>query len=87
MYDNKSKRCEIGLYQGCENKPGLLLAALENSLDRYGSDVTMFDPFVKLHNVAGNDNEAIDFVASLLTDLAIRRDMAPFDKSTYAKRN
>ena len=39
-------------------------------------DVVILDPFVKTHAVAENDNVAIDFVAGLMTSLAVRHNVA-----------
>jgi AAA domain len=62
--------------ENSEHKPGKLVTALEAEIIRHGIDVVILDPFVKIHGLAENDNIAIDFVASLLTGIAIRRNVA-----------
>jgi hypothetical protein len=59
-----------------EHKSGKLVAALDAEIKRHGIDVVILDPFVKTHDVTENDNGAIDFVAGLLTGLAIRHNVA-----------
>jgi RecA-family ATPase len=39
-------------------------------------DVVILDPFVKTHSVPESDNNAIDFVAGILAELAIKHDVA-----------
>lgn len=52
------------------------LAALEAAIATYGFDLVAMDPFKKAHGLEENDNNAIDFVATLLTKVAIRRNIA-----------
>jgi hypothetical protein len=39
-------------------------------------DVVVFDPFIKSHSCAENDNNAIDYVCGILADLAITHNIA-----------
>ncbi len=55
---------------------GELVGKLEREIRRYKPDAVIFDPFVKTHSVPENDNNAIDFVASLLAGLAVARNIA-----------
>lgn len=55
---------------------GALEAALRGAITTLELDVVSLDPFVKLHTLEENSNNAIDFVCSLLTQLAIDYDCA-----------
>ncbi len=56
--------------------PGELAAKLEAMVQHYKLDVIVIDPFIKAHSVSENDNEQIDMVASVLTGLAIKHNVA-----------
>jgi AAA domain len=56
---------------------GKLGDALDRSIIRRQADALFLDPFIKTHAVGENDNAAIDFVAEILSDLAIRHNCAP----------
>ena len=55
---------------------GQLKANLEAAVKAHSIDLVSLDPFVKSHGVAENDNNALDEVAQLLSDLAAERDIA-----------
>jgi hypothetical protein len=57
-------------------KLGVLAGALERAILRRHADVVLLDPLVKTHGVSENDNAAMDFVAGILTDIAIRHNSA-----------
>jgi hypothetical protein len=59
-----------------EHKSGRLVESLDAKIRQHRIDVVILDPFVKTHAVAENDNVAIDFVAGLLTSLAVRHNVA-----------
>jgi len=53
-----------------------LAELLANAIDTRKIDVVSLDPFVKSHGMEENSNNAIDFVCTLLTKMAIERDCA-----------
>jgi hypothetical protein len=53
-----------------------LINALENVIVRRKIDIISLDPFVKTHGVMENDNRMIDAVAQILTDLAVKYNIA-----------
>jgi AAA domain len=53
-----------------------LAAKLVNTIVSRKIDIISLDPFVKSHAVGENDNNAIDAVAQILTDLATKYDIA-----------
>jgi hypothetical protein len=55
---------------------GELAAYLEAEIIAHGIGLLMIDPFVKTHSLPENDNTGMDSVAQLLTNLAIRFDIA-----------
>jgi hypothetical protein len=55
---------------------GELAASVEHTVAEYKIDLVGLDPFVKTHTVGENNNDAIDAVAQVLTDLAHRYDVA-----------
>jgi hypothetical protein len=55
---------------------GDLATHLEATIVRRKIDVIMLDPFVKSHSIGENENSLIDEVASVLTDLAAKYDIA-----------
>jgi RecA-family ATPase len=55
---------------------GLLSGALSRLIDRRRLDAVLLDPLVKTHQVAENDNTAMDFVSTILAELAVRHDVA-----------
>jgi hypothetical protein len=55
---------------------GLLEKELRDVTDRIKPDVISLDPFVKLHALEENDNNAMDFVCDLLAQLAIEFNLA-----------
>ena len=55
---------------------GELKAHLEKSIEAKAIDCVIIDPLVKTHSVEENNNSAIDGVAQLLTDLAVRYNIA-----------
>ena len=61
-----------------KNRPvlGILAAKLERTIVERKIDIVMLDPFIKTHGVGENENTAIDGVAQILTDLAIKHDIA-----------
>jgi hypothetical protein len=46
------------------------------AIDKYKPDIVAIDPLVKSHSLDENDNGAMDFVASLLSDMAHTRNIA-----------
>lgn len=56
---------------------GKLRDALECSIVRRSIDATFLDPLIKTHAVGESDNAAMDFLAEILGDIAIRHDCAP----------
>jgi hypothetical protein len=57
---------------------GKLRDALERSIVRRSIDATFLDPLAKTHAVGENDNAAMDFLAEILSDIAITHDCAPW---------
>jgi hypothetical protein len=57
-------------------EPGCLAAKLTDIIVSRKIDIVCLDPFVKTHSVEENNNSAIDKVVQILTDLAIRHDIA-----------
>jgi hypothetical protein len=55
---------------------GALERALRASIERRRPDLLVLDPYVKLHALEENSNDAMDFVADLLVTLAIEYDIA-----------
>jgi hypothetical protein len=55
---------------------GKLGKAIEEVIIRRGIDVVILDPLIKTHGVQENDNNALDFVAELLSDMATRHGIA-----------
>ena len=55
---------------------GALAAKLERTIVKRKIDIVMLDPFIKSHGLAENDNNGIDAVAQILTDLCIKYDIA-----------
>ena len=55
---------------------GELRANLKAAIVKYKIDLVMVDPFVKSHGVEENDNNGMDAVAQVLTDLATKYDIA-----------
>jgi hypothetical protein len=55
---------------------GALADALERSITRRTADVVLLDPLVKTHAVSENDNNAMDFVAGILSGIAIKHNIA-----------
>ena len=53
-----------------------LLTLLDDAIVTLGCDIVSLDPFVKSHGVEENNNNAIDYVCTLLTKLAIKHDCA-----------
>lgn len=55
---------------------GKLAAAVEQAVIRRGIDVVIMDPLIKTHGVQENDNNALDFVAEILSGLATKHGLA-----------
>ena len=55
---------------------GILAARLEHTIVERQIDIVMLDPFIKTHGLAENDNNNIDAVAQILTDIAIKYNIA-----------
>jgi hypothetical protein len=55
---------------------GRLGEALEREIIEHKIDVLILDPLIKTHSLPENSNEAIDFVAGLLTELATKHRIA-----------
>ena len=55
---------------------GALAAKLERTIAARKIDIVMLDPFIKSHGIAENDNNGIDAVAQILTDMSIKFDIA-----------
>jgi DNA polymerase len=55
---------------------GELATALEQTVLDYRIDLVALDPFVKTHDVGENNNDAIDAVAQVLTNLAGKHNIA-----------
>jgi len=53
-----------------------LTARIEHTIDARRIDVVSLDPFVKAHSVDENANNAVDFVVSILTRIAVKHDCA-----------
>jgi hypothetical protein len=56
--------------------PGELGNLLTDIIQRRNIDLVVLDPFIKSHGCDENDNNAIDFVAGILAELAIRFNVA-----------
>ena len=71
-------RSDAKLASNCNGAltPGKLGDALEQAILRRKAGAVFLDPFVKLHSVGENDNGAIDFVAEILSGIAIKHDIA-----------
>lgn len=57
-------------------RAGAMLEEVKRTVKARGIDLLLFDPLVKMHDVEENDNTAMDFVISTLTDLAIENNIA-----------
>jgi AAA domain len=55
---------------------GTLEKSLRKSIERRRPDLLVLDPYVKLHALEENSNDAMDFVCDLLVTLAIEYDIA-----------
>ncbi len=55
---------------------GGLLKMVKAAIVNREIDAVIFDPFIKTHTLSENDNNALDFVAGLLANLAIDQDVA-----------
>jgi len=55
---------------------GRLGEILEREIIEHKTDVLILDPLIKTHSLPENSNEAIDFVAGLLTELATKHRIA-----------
>ena len=55
---------------------GALAAKLERTIAARKIDIVMLDPFIKSHGIAENDNNGIDGVAQILTDMSVKYDIA-----------
>jgi hypothetical protein len=55
---------------------GELAEHLERTIVKHAIDIVSIDPFVKSHSVDENNNSAIDDVVQILTDLAIKHNIA-----------
>jgi hypothetical protein len=55
---------------------GMLEKSLRKSIERRRPDLLVLDPYVKLHALEENSNDAMDFVCDLLVQLAIEYDIA-----------
>jgi AAA domain len=55
---------------------GMLEKSLRKSIERRRPDLLVLDPYVKLHALEENSNDAMDFVCDLLVTLAIEYDIA-----------
>jgi AAA domain len=55
---------------------GGLASRIEEAIVRLKIDIISLDPLVKLHSVGENDNSAMDKVASILTRIAIKHNIA-----------
>jgi AAA domain len=64
---------------------GMLEKSLRKAIERRQPDLTVLDPYVKLHALEENDNGAMDFVCDLLATLAIEYDIA-VDAPHHAKK-
>lgn len=61
---------------GGDLQTGALKAMIEATIDRRQIDLVVIDPLKKAHGVAENDNTAMDYVATILTEIAVTRDCA-----------
>jgi hypothetical protein len=57
-------------------KVGRLETLLRAAIEKHGIDIVCLDPFVKAHGLEENDNNAIDRVCEMLTNIAIELDCA-----------
>lgn len=57
-------------------RAGAMLDEVKRAIDAHKIDLLLFDPLVKAHDVEENDNTAMDFVISTLTELAIEKNIA-----------
>jgi hypothetical protein len=55
---------------------GPLIEALDAEIARLEIDATFLDPLIKTHGCEENNNTAMDLVSEILTDLAVRHNMA-----------
>jgi hypothetical protein len=55
---------------------GELVMQLNTTIARFKPDVVIFDPFIKTHRVPENDNNAMDYVATLLVAMAVKQNIA-----------
>jgi hypothetical protein len=70
------KAGKLAMTENGAHKAGALAAELAAVIVRRSIDVICLDPFVKSHGVEENANNAIDFVAGLLAQIAIDYDCA-----------
>jgi hypothetical protein len=57
-------------------QPGALKGWLDDAIAAFKPDIVSLDPFIKSHGLGENDNNAIDYVCTLLSTIAIDRDIA-----------
>lgn len=57
-------------------RAGAMLEEVRRTIRARNIDLLLFDPLVKTHDVEENDNNAMDFVISTLTELAIEHNIA-----------
>lgn len=57
-------------------RAGAMLEEVRRTIRARKIDLLLFDPLVKTHDVEENDNNAMDFVISTLTELAIEHNIA-----------
>jgi hypothetical protein len=64
---------------------GALKAILEDAIRTRGIDIISLDPFVKSHGLPENSNDAIDWVCTLIAEMAIEHDVA-FDSPHHTSK-
>jgi hypothetical protein len=67
---------KLAVTENGTHRPGALTEWLETEIARLDIDLVSLDPLVKAHGVEENANNAVDFVAGILSRLAITHDIA-----------
>jgi hypothetical protein len=67
---------KLAITENGEHKTSILQTRLVEMIQRRRIDVVCLDPFVKSHAVEENANNAIDFVAGILAEIATENDCA-----------
>src|SRR5262249_29995080 len=70
------KRMKLAVMGPNGPEKGQLAGALERIVEKHGIDIISIDPTIKAHELNENLNKDMDFVCDILSDMAIRLNIA-----------